>query len=470
MIQLRRHDMDLTKKITSQQAGFSLIELSIIITVLALFAAGIMSTQRVTTETKQVDVVTDEIKTIRKALAYYAKKKGFLPCPARRDLPPENASFGLSTDCNTAAPSGVTDVTPSGGAGTDALRIGMLPVRTLGLPEKYAFDQWDSRYTYVSVKRLSIDSATFNGFTTALTTGIIQVMDATGAQISPASTSNFISNIVFSHGADKRGAYSRAGTVINACVTTASAAKDDENCDGDAIFVDMPVNDRVTDTGYYYDMVSWEKNVVPEPVATGYTGGYLVLISQQSHTYQANFGGLTGGNAKCLTHLTTNDWKYKTEANARGLLVAAKVRFFNCDSTTCQLTLPNTTYKFATNKVVTGGCTGGMYGGRTFTTNASGQGPGDTLAWNATNAFGCDQGQWRSNIKAVSSTLWAMTPYRTTASSICNNWSSNSSAATGAAADWDSNPDFQGRFAANGAGSGTKPCSNATAFVCVVHP
>lgn len=457
------------KNLTNNSQGFSLIELSIILTVLALFAAGIMSTQRVTTETKQVDVVTDEISTIREAIAYYAKKKGFLPCPARRDLTPENANFGLSTDCNAAAPAGVTDVTPSGGVANDAIRIGMLPVRTLGLPEKYAFDQWDSRYTYVSVKKLSIDSATFNAFTTNLTTGVIRVNDSTGAQISPASTSNFISNIVFSHGPDKRGAYSRAGSLINACVTTASAAKDDENCDGDEIFVDMPVSDRVTGTGYYYDMMSWEKNVVPPPAVSGYTGGYLVLISQQTHTYQANFGGLAGGNAKCLTKLTNEDWKYKAEAQSRGLLVAGKVRMFNCDTTTCQLTQPNTTYKFATNTSVSGGGAGNMYGGRTFTTNASGQGPGDTLAWNVAAAFGPDQGQWRSNIKAASDSLWALTPHTSVAANICNNWSSNSSGLTSVVADWDSTSHIYGRFAAGGTG-GTKACSNATSFVCIVHP
>lgn len=452
--------------IKAGKAGFSLIELSIILTVLGLFAAGIMSTQRVSTENKQVDVVTDEITAIKAALSHYAKKNGYLPCPARRDLPPENANFGLSTDCNAAAPSGVSDVTPSGGAGTDAIRTGMLPVRSLGLPEKYAFDQWDSRYTYVSVKKLSIDSGTFNSFSTALTTGIITVNDEAGDQIIPSSTGNYNSYLVFSHGPDKRGAYSRAGTVINACGTVASAM-DNENCDGDAVFVSAPVNDTVTGSAYYYDMMSFESNIVAPPAVSGYTGGYFVMISQTTHPYQANLGGLTGGNAKCLTELTNQNWTYKAEAQARGVLVASKVKFFNCDTTTCQMPAANTTFKFATTpNVVNGG--GAMYGTRTFTTNASGQGPGDALPWNKPDAFGPDQGQWRANIKPVSNTLWATTPYTTNATLICNNWASNSSALTSTVSDWDSNPSVQSRFSA--AGGGTKPCSTKTAFICFVNP
>ncbi|MFO1243089.1 MAG: type II secretion system protein [Rickettsiales bacterium] len=447
--------------------GFSLIELSVIVTVLALFAAGIMSTQRVTSETKKIDVTQDETKRIRDAIKHYFDKNGYIPCAARRDLPPENASFGLSTNCNAAAPSGTTDVTPGGGAGTDAVRIGMLPVRTLGLPEKYAFDQWDTRYTYATVKKLSIDSSTFKGFTTALTTGIIRVNTAAGVQMTPSSASTYTSYILISHGPDKRGAYSRAGTLINACGST---ELDTENCDGDEVFIDAPVNDTVKGANYYYDLIDWDSNIVAPPAVTSYNGGYIVVISQQTHTYKGNFGGLSGGNTKCLAELNSQDWTYKDEATARGLLVPAKVRMFNCDTTTCQLTKPSTTYKFASTVSIVGGGAGAMYGGRTFTTNASGQGPGDTLPWNSKDAFGPDQGQWRSNIKAASTTLWALTPYKNTAASICNNWSSTSSALTSTVADWDSNPDFQGRFGANGGGSGSKPCSNGTAFVCLVDP
>lgn len=62
--------------------------------------------------------------------------------------------------------------------------------------------------------------------------------------------------------------------------------------------------------------------------------GYFV---QSSGGHNGNFSGLSGANSVCLSELTSNAWRGKAEAQARGLLTASKVTAFLCDSTSCQL-------------------------------------------------------------------------------------------------------------------------------------
>ena len=74
--------------------------------------------------------------------------------------------------------------------------------------------------------------------------------------------------------------------------------------------------------------------------------------------------------------MTANDWAGKSTASANGWLDSTHVKAFVYTN----FPFPSTTYAFA----VSGDNT---KGGATFTTNANGEGPGNTQNWFGTNYF-----------------------------------------------------------------------------------
>jgi hypothetical protein len=209
----------------------------------------------------------------------------------------------------------------------------------------------------------------------------------------------------------------------------------------------------------------------PAPISTG---GYFVV---SANTTNGNLGGLAGANAFCLSQLTNNPWRGKGDAQARGLLVAGKVRAFLCDSSTCQNGLPNTAYTMASAYQYINGAgahlSGHLRGGRTFTTNGSGQGPNaamgfadETSAWQgeALGYYDSDGGGSTPTIWSGRSTgsnnLWPNTPH----ANHCSNWTSTGG--NGRTGYPFNSPSTSNWSAANIA------CNNSTAnrVVCFVDP
>ena len=140
-------------------------------------------------------------------------------------------------------------------------------------------------------------------------------------------------------------------------------------------------------------------------------------------TWNGNLGGLSGADAKCLTELTTNtNWKGYGDANARGLLISAKVHAFavaNQASGHPTNLNASTIYTFAD-------ANNSGHGGASFTTNGSGMGPGDNADWSGASYFGADYIYW-TNIAIGTSTLWDGTTYRNTDGGACNGFNTGTS-------------------------------------------
>ena len=126
--------------------GFSLLELSVVLGIIALIAgAGISMAQGAL---KAADRITtqERLNTIKLAIDSFAKTYGYLPCPYDRSLATSGATFGVenrtgSTNC------GATNGTSFLNAAN--ISTGGVPVRTLGLPDTYAGDAWGNKFTYV---------------------------------------------------------------------------------------------------------------------------------------------------------------------------------------------------------------------------------------------------------------------------------------------------------------------------------
>jgi type II secretory pathway pseudopilin PulG len=128
----------------SRATGFSLVELSIGIVVLALLLGGILVPLRTQVETRKTVETQHMLAQAREALLGYVVANGYFPCPA------DSASFGAES--NPADPPGPAahdsvngTCAASTGDGTAGFH-GFLPARALGMSpvdaQGYAIDAW----------------------------------------------------------------------------------------------------------------------------------------------------------------------------------------------------------------------------------------------------------------------------------------------------------------------------------------
>lgn len=247
----------MAEKTRSLKNGYSLLELSVVLAILALFAGGVATFLGSDQKGRNIKFTADRLEEIDESLKRYFVKNGHIPCPARRTLAESNASFGTSTDCTAAAPAGTTDVDADSALPEDQIRIGMIPFRELGLSPRYAYDAWNNRIGYAVVKSLATDNNVYSEFITESEDGIIRLLDGpSGDSLIPGDTTTFVAYVLYSHGSDNRGAHGQTGVVGLACGGTA----DSENCNDDAIFIDMNVNETTTAASYFNDFVRWATN------------------------------------------------------------------------------------------------------------------------------------------------------------------------------------------------------------------
>ncbi len=137
-----------------------------------------------------------------------------LPCPADPTLALTNASFG------TAVASGCASI-PAAYRNSN-FAVGTVPVRTIGLPDEYAFDPWGNKFSYA----VTLLGATTNSLITypvsSNTSAVIRVDNAAGSTM----TSNAMMVLV-SHGPNGFGAFNRQG---GRNIATTSNAAEQLNC------------------------------------------------------------------------------------------------------------------------------------------------------------------------------------------------------------------------------------------------
>lgn len=180
---------------------------------------------------------------------------------------------------------------------------------------------------------------------------------------------------------------------------------------------------------------------------TRVTKGFFVFVDTDR---SANMGGLAGANSWCLSMLTSQAWLGKQDA----LLDSAHVFAFLCDATTCNQLIASKQYFFARAGSAT-------TGGDSFTTDASGLGPGATGAWDSATKFGSTSSTfvyWTGR-SAGTSTIWGATPHANT----CTSWSTASSGVSGRYGD-------TGTSNANRWSNNATSCDTPEKLICFVNP
>ena len=169
------------------QRGFSFIELSVAVLVIALLLGSILVPLGTQVEQRKISDSRKALEEIRETLIGFAIINGRLPCPDT-DSDPAAAGYGLEeTTCSA-----------------DPVTEGYLPWKTLGVAE---MDAWGIKRTVASSPRIGdwryrVDrnfAATFT-LTTAFGVDALTVRDSTGTALT-SSTERPVA-IVFSAGAN----------------------------------------------------------------------------------------------------------------------------------------------------------------------------------------------------------------------------------------------------------------------------
>ncbi len=209
-------------------AGFSLVELSVVLTIIGITLGTALSVATKVTEEDRVTTTNERMDAIEEALAVFLIENGRLPCPANGELRRDNATdaeFGLERIDDSAEPS-VCDASELLTDGAN-LFAGVVPTKTLGISDDLMEDGWGWRYTYVVDDRLansnmyhsqsvgrnddcddSTSSDCFNYFDTSV--GVITINDA--ATGSPGERTREAVMVLISHGKNGHGAYMRQGS------------------------------------------------------------------------------------------------------------------------------------------------------------------------------------------------------------------------------------------------------------------
>jgi type II secretory pathway pseudopilin PulG len=252
--------IEMKDKPATYRHGFSLLELTIILTVLALLIAGNLATKPMEIKQSQQEETRAEMAHIAKALIAFTKEQGRLPCPMQMTAVRGTDRFG--DEATTAANCGIGDSIPivpvddtgtwwrqpiTGVAGHQA-KIGGVPIYALGLSDEYVGDAWGNRYVYVVPENL-IDSA--DPRTTA---GSIKLYASDLTTI----TQSDASFVLVSHGIGGRGSYitESGATNVQLC-GVATYILDGENCDhsNDAMYINITQNLSDNAATFYNDLV-----------------------------------------------------------------------------------------------------------------------------------------------------------------------------------------------------------------------
>jgi type II secretory pathway pseudopilin PulG len=161
--------LDITSK-KAKQLGYTLVELSISTTIIAMIAVGGLTIMSKKDEADKVKITEARLARIESALQGFIRTNRYIPCPATPSLLESNTLFGTSVSYNT------TTKICNGASLANA--TGAVPVRTLNLSDEYAYDGWNRKFAF----RTATSSGAAADFDTITFHGNISITDRKGIQ------------------------------------------------------------------------------------------------------------------------------------------------------------------------------------------------------------------------------------------------------------------------------------------------
>lgn len=232
--------------------GFTLVEVAVVLVVGGIILGSVSA--YVTTYMKSSAIASTQVKleAIDDAVQQYLVFNGRLPCAASFMAQPDTSMFGIEvteggTDDCLDFPSNPGETVRVPGSRNGAfVRIGAVPVRTLNLPDTYAYDSWGARLTFAVTANLAVSGQYSRDG------GAVAVIDSGGnSSITPAGSAHYV---VVSHGPNKAGAVisQTTGFRNGDCLVT---ALEGENCNDDSTFRNTMLIGTNNNANFYDDLV-----------------------------------------------------------------------------------------------------------------------------------------------------------------------------------------------------------------------
>jgi len=227
-------------------AGFTLIEMSIVLVILSVVIGSGISIALVQLENARIESTKKNQQAAKTAILNFISRNNRMPCPAIATLPSTDARYGVEA----VNPGTCTGTTRFGAAAVRNVR-GILPWKSLGLTDHASVDGYERRMTYqVFVSQTALNQTTISGLR-----GNIIVWDsaAPGAQNQLNPGFPAVATII-SHGKNGRGAYLPiSGRRMG--LPRAADIDERENVDNDVNFVDKEYSDL--NVNPFDDIVMW---------------------------------------------------------------------------------------------------------------------------------------------------------------------------------------------------------------------
>lgn len=186
--------------------GFSLVEMTVVLLVLAVISSMGISVFREKDYTRKTEETRSRLVAIENALMNYRNSNQRLPCPANGAIADGALNYGLEGKYPGSCTDGAADGLPVSYFENGNTVAGVVPTRTLQLPDDLMLDGWGRRITYAVDRRMTHVQATFKYGMRDETIGSIRINDASGA----ARTEKAVYALI-SHGENGHGAFLSSG-------------------------------------------------------------------------------------------------------------------------------------------------------------------------------------------------------------------------------------------------------------------
>ena len=272
------------RSLTSTRAGFSLVEISIVMVIVSvIMTGGLLASANFMQRQAYVDS-EDRLNAIFDALRNYHGSTGRLPCPASLTVPLGGAGFAVEadlpgvqtgSDCHNQSPILIAADIPAGthreprpainntSSLVDAVRIGAVPTRILGLPDDHIADGFGNRFIYAVTEPLTNTEKFGRREEGLVSTSVAAATPVYTGQITITDANNTISLndaafVVVAPGLNGRKNGAFRYVTGNGSGTCGLGGRDDENCDfNDTTFRESPFNDGDETANYFDDLIRY---------------------------------------------------------------------------------------------------------------------------------------------------------------------------------------------------------------------
>jgi type II secretory pathway pseudopilin PulG len=234
---------------SAKQSGFSLVEISLIIVIIAFILGAITFTVQARRDMTNIYTTKERMQSVIDAIDRYVENYGHLPCPANPTIADTNPNFGWGTGSNSSTANCPQAVTLVNDGDDDLdLMIGMIPFKSLipPLPHQVAVDGYNNRFSYIVVQGYTnVDNYTNSSTDLGDNFIICNHLSCSGAGTNIAASGD-IAYILISHGEHDHNAYADKipGSGTNKVSLSSPRTDDAENGDADRTFVfTMPSKD-----------------------------------------------------------------------------------------------------------------------------------------------------------------------------------------------------------------------------------